>query len=136
MQTLPDSEGLFTARWSPDGRFIAALHLERHQLLLFDVKVGKWHQLADAINSTDLSWGSDSKYLYANIPGADARIVRIRVADGHQETVLDLRSQDKFDLAEKEDLQFSVGPGDSLILHRRIHSAEIYAYDLRDQYRP
>lgn len=87
MQTLPDSEGLFTARWSPDGRSI-------------------------------------------DCPGK-ARIVRIRIADGHQETVLDLRAQDKFNLAETEDLQFSLAPDDALILHRQIHSPEIIAYDMR-----
>jgi Tol biopolymer transport system component len=131
VQTLPDSEGLVTARWSPDGRIIAALQLERHQLVLFDVRAGKWHTLADAINSADLSWSSDSKSLYTNIPGTDARILRIRVADGHQQTVLDIHALDTFDMAETGDLQFSLAPDNSVILHRGIHSQEIYSYDLR-----
>ena len=130
VQTLPDSDGLFTARWSPDGRFIAALQLEQHQLMLFDVRTETWHKLADAIVGTDLGWSWDSKYLYTDFPG-DARIVRIRVADGHQETVLDIRSQDNFNLAEPEDLQFSVAPDDSVIVHRQLHSPEIFAYDVR-----
>jgi hypothetical protein len=86
--------------------------------------------LADAIVGTDLGWSWDSKYLYTDFPG-DARIVRIRVADGHQETVLDIRSQDNFNLAEPEDLQFSVAPDDSVIVHRQLHSPEIFAYDVR-----
>jgi Tol biopolymer transport system component len=133
VQTLPDSEGLFTARWSPDGRFIAALHLYQHKLMLFDVKAGKWHTLANAIDGSDLSWSSNSKHLYANLYGTNARIIRIRVADGHQETVLDLHSHDKFDITENEDLQFSLAPDDSVILHRQIHFEEIYAYDLRER---
>lgn len=132
VQTLPDSDGLFTARWAPNGRFIAALHLERHRLMLFDVSAGKWRMLADEIDGTDLSWSGDSKYLYTNIAGNDARIVRIRVADGHQEKVLDFRSQDSFNIAESADLQFSVARDDSLILHREIHSQEIFAYDVRE----
>lgn len=131
VQTLPDSDGLFTARWSPDGRSIAAFHLARHQLFLFDVKAEKWHKLMDSIDGNDLSWSADSKYLYTNIRGTNARIVRIRTADGQQTTVLDLRSQDQFDLAENDDLQFSVAPDESVILHRRIHAEEIYAYDVR-----
>jgi Tol biopolymer transport system component len=131
VQTLPDSDGLFTARWSPDGRSIAAFHLARHQLFLFDVKAEKWHKLMDSIDGNDLSWSADSKYLYTNIRGTNARIVRIRTADGQQTTVLNLRSQDQFDLAENDDLQFSVAPDESVILHRRIHAEEIYAYDLR-----
>jgi WD40 repeat protein len=131
VQTLSDSDGLFTARWSPDGRSIAAFHLTRHQLFLFDVKAEKWHKLMDSIDGNDLSWSADSKFLYTNIRGTNARIVRIRIADGQQTTVLDLRSQDQFDLAENDDLQFSVAPDESVILHRRIHAEEIYAYDVR-----
>jgi len=102
-------------------------------LFLFDVTTHKWRKLANSENGTDLNWSGDSKYLYADILGADARILRIRVADGHQETAADLRSQNIFALAEVEDLGFSVAPDDSVILHRRTHSSEIYAYDVRDQ---
>ena len=131
VQTLPDSDGLFTARWSPDGRFIAALQLEQHQLMLFDVSAGTWHKLADEIDGADLSWSANSEYLYTAIPGA-ARIVRIHVADGRQETVLDVRAQDSLNLAENEDLQFSIAPDDSVVLHRQIHSPEIFAFDVRE----
>jgi Tol biopolymer transport system component len=133
VNTLPDSEGLFTARWSPDGRWIAAIHLEKHELMLFDVKSRRWRKLADGITGSDLSWSADSKFLYANILGAEASIVRIRATDGVEATVLDLRSQDKFDLVEGDDLQFSLAPDDSVILHRRVHSSEVYAYDLRER---
>ena len=131
VQTLPDSEGFYTARWSPDGREIAALDLKQHALMLFNVKTGKWRTLATSMDGPDLSWSADSKYLYANVRGTDARIIRIRVADGHQETMLSVRSLDNFGIAEDEDMQFSVAPDDSLILHRRVHSQEIYAYDMR-----
>jgi Tol biopolymer transport system component len=133
VHTLPDSEGLSTARWSPDGRFIAAMNAQEHRLMLFDVKTGQWHKLADMNNGPDLSWSADSKYLYANILGAAARIVRIKVSDGQQQTALDLNSQDKLDMAETKDIQFSLAPDDSVILHRRIHSEEIYAYAIREQ---
>lgn len=132
-QTLPGSEGLFTARWSPDGRWIAALHLERHQAFLFDVQSRLWHKLADSIEGTDMSWSPDSKSIYIDIPGGDARIVRIGVVDGHQETALDISAQDKFNLANDADLRFSIAPDGSIILPRRIHSPEVYAYDLRDR---
>ena len=38
--------------------------------------------------------------------------------------------QDKFDLADSEDTQFAVAPDDSIILHHRVFSEEVYAYDL------
>jgi dipeptidyl aminopeptidase/acylaminoacyl peptidase len=130
VQTLPDSDGLFTARWSPDGRFIAALNLEQHKLMLFDVKSQTWRKLADGINGTDLGWAFDSNDIYVDIPGG-ARIARIRIADGHEETLVDLRTQDDFNLAEVGDLQFSVAPDEAVILHRTIHSPEIYSFDVR-----
>ena len=133
VQTVPNSDGLITARWAPDGRFIAAQHLKKHQLMLFDMRTGKWQKVADAIDGTDLSWSADSKYVYANVHGTDPRILRIRVATGEQETILDIRSKDKADMAEMDDLQFSLGPNDTVILHRRIHSEEVYSYELRDR---
>ena len=133
VQMLPGSEGLFTARWSPDGRYIAALQPEQHQVFLFDVATRKWRKLSDAVDGTDMSWSADSKYVYVDIPGADARIVRIRAVDGTWETAADLRSQDMFDLTEVDDLSFSLAPDNAVILHHRSHSAEIYAYTLRSR---
>jgi len=133
VQTLPGSEGLFTARWSPDGRWIAAMRLEQHQVFLFDVQTSRWHKLADAMEGTDLSWSADSRYLYTNFGGPNARIERIRATDGQRETVADLHSQNMFNLAEVGDIGFSLAPDNSLILHRRDDSLEIYSYELRER---
>ena len=133
VKSLPDSTGLSTARWSPNGRMISAQNVEQHQLKVFDVRHGKWHTLADRIDGMDLSWSADSKYVYANVGGQSAQIVRIRVSDGRRETVLDFSSQDKFDLAESDDLQFSLAPDASVILHRSLHSQEIYAYEVKER---
>ena len=131
LQTLPRSEGLFTARWSPDGRYIAALHLERHELHLFDVKAGTWRKLADSVASTDLNWSSDSRVVYADLPGSHTRIDGFRIADGHRETVVEMESQGRFNLVNA-DVGFSLAPDNSVILHRRMHASEIFAYDLQE----
>ncbi len=130
VETLPGSEGLFTARWSPDGRWIAAIHLNEHQLMLFDVKAWKWQKLADGMTGDDLSWASDSRSLYANIHGPDARIVRIRVPDGAAETVYRPEMSGRVDSSQDDDLQFSLTPDDSLVLHNRVDRQEIYAYEI------
>ena len=90
-----------------------------------------------AIRGIDLASGQVqtlpiSKYIYTDIPGTDARTVRFRIVDGRQETILDVNSQDHYNLAEPEDLQFSIAPDDSVILHRQLHSPEIFAYDIRE----
>ena len=134
VRTLPGSEGLGTARWSSDGRYIAAMQPELHQLFLFTTSTERWNKLADGINGTDLSWSSDSNFLYTNLPGNDARIVRISIADGRIEPVVDIRAQDEFNLADATiDLGFSLAPDNGVLMRRRMHAAEIYAYTIRPQ---
>ena len=134
VRTLPGSEGLGTARWSPDGKYIAAMQPELHQLFLFRTSTQRWSKLADGIYGTDLSWSSDSNFLYTNLPGNDARIVRIAVADGRVETVVDIRAQDEFNLADVPgDLGFSLAPDNAVVMRRRMHAAEIYAYTIRSE---
>ncbi len=40
--TIPGSEGLFSPRWSPDGRYIAALSPDFTKVMLFDFKTQQW----------------------------------------------------------------------------------------------
>ena len=62
--TLPGSHGFYSPRWSPDGRYLAALAFENNSLMLYDFKTQKrsaW------VTGTDLgypSWSSDSRYVY------------------------------------------------------------------------
>src|SRR5208337_4082364 len=42
VSVVPGSEALFSPRWSPDGRHLAALSLNSTKLLLFDFKTQKW----------------------------------------------------------------------------------------------
>jgi Tol biopolymer transport system component len=61
--TLPESQGLATARWSPNGRHVAALNPVQHELYVFDLDNQRWRKLADGINGNDVSWSSDSQYI-------------------------------------------------------------------------
>ncbi len=42
---VPASEGLLSPRWSPDGRYIAALSLDQRQVRLFSVATQQWKTL-------------------------------------------------------------------------------------------
>jgi Tol biopolymer transport system component len=46
VEKLPNSEGLFSPRWSPDGRYIAALSLDQTRLMLYKTATKSWHLLA------------------------------------------------------------------------------------------
>lgn len=128
IDTVPDSGGLRTARWSPDGRYIAALQGDRHQLLVFDIAKERWRKLSDSIMGDDLSWSHDSRYLYSNRPIANKpEIFRIPVAGGKPEGIVDLESFSR--LTGKFDNGLCIAPDDSVILLRQINSTEIYALD-------
>ena len=46
ISTLPGSQGLFSPRWSPDGRYIVALPPNRNILTLFDFATQRWEEIA------------------------------------------------------------------------------------------
>jgi len=57
---LPDSEGLFSPRVSPDGRYILAVRLDQRALLLFDRTSRTWRTLTTH-GVGDPSWSRDSR---------------------------------------------------------------------------
>ncbi|MGB7129747.1 MAG: protein kinase, partial [Candidatus Sulfotelmatobacter sp.] len=84
VSTLPGSQGLYSPRWSPDGRYISAFSADSKVLLLFDFQTQKWTQLASGSLSW-LNWSHDGKYVYVlDFQGKDA-VVRIRVSDRREE---------------------------------------------------
>ena len=124
--TLPDSQGLTTARWSPDGRHIAALNPTQNKLCVFDLNSNKWRILAENINGNDVNWSSDSKYVYTKSSmSGQTQILRVAVGGGAPQTVLDLDSFSK--ATGQVDNWFSLTPDNALILNRWLNTSEIYA---------
>ena len=88
MTVVPGSQGLFSPRWSPDGRFIAALSFDSLRLMLFDVAARKWTQLVGN-GSTFLgweSWSPDSRSLSYQAGAFEIR--RVAIADRRTEVVV------------------------------------------------
>jgi Tol biopolymer transport system component len=123
---IDGSEGLSTARWSPDGRFIAALNPIEHEVLVFEKASRKWRKLADGVNGNDLSWSADSRFLYASRPaGNQPEILRISVNDAKVSTAVDLRSFTA--LTGRIDTWFALAPDGSIIFLRELSANEIYS---------
>ena len=123
---LPGSEGLFSPRWSPDGRWIAALSLDQKQIRLFDTQKQQWHNLA-ATSAADPVWSHDSKSLFVHSFMADQQpIFRIDVPSGaiHQVATLDqLRSRDA-------DYFFSgLNQADQPLVLPRVGTSNLYSLD-------
>lgn len=60
---LPGSEGLFSPRWSSNGRYIAALSIDQTRLMLYDLKTKTWRQLAHQ-SIADPAWGHNNEHIY------------------------------------------------------------------------
>ncbi len=90
VSTLAGSRGLFSPRWSPDGRFIAALHVDGNRLFLLDRRSNRWTALTDAWAGYPC-WSPDSRYVYFLSRETQRRVIRrVRIADGRVEEVADL----------------------------------------------
>jgi eukaryotic-like serine/threonine-protein kinase len=61
--TLPGSDGLYSPRWSPDGRYIAALTVDSQKLMLYDTQSAAWQEWV-AMPMGFPSWSPDSKSIY------------------------------------------------------------------------
>ncbi len=65
--TIPGSEGLWSPRWSPDGKRIVALTKIGDALMLYDAVSGQWSELARPLPGSALGaphWSRDSKLVY------------------------------------------------------------------------
>ena len=64
VSTLPGSNGIFSPRWSPDGRYVAGIDSESiSKLMVFDYITQKWTEVFGS-EIGYLSWSHDGKYIY------------------------------------------------------------------------
>ena len=88
--TIPGSEGLFSPRLSPDGRYIAALSGDLTKLMLYDTRAQRWSKW-QTLESGALNypvWAPDSKSIYFDdLVSGEGAYCRAKVGESHYQHV-------------------------------------------------
>jgi Tol biopolymer transport system component len=124
---LPGSDGLYSPRWSPNGRYIAAISLDSLRLMLFDLTTQKWKELAKIFVAYP-TWSRDGRYLYfdGTLDNKES-FFRVQSSDGKLERLFSL---DGFQAAGGAFGNWSgLAPDGSPLLVRDASIQEIYALD-------
>jgi Tol biopolymer transport system component len=124
LSIVPGSEGLWTARWSPDGRYIAALTEDSRSLMLLDFRALKWTKVLTLGQILDLRWSRQGKsiYLTAAPPEGEPALFRVKIP-GHQPERLTGMGN------TSPSGWLGLAPDDSPLLVRQVSGEEIYALE-------
>jgi Tol biopolymer transport system component len=128
VRTFPNSEGLCRPRWSPNGRYLAAISRSAERLMLFDFQAQKWTEAAKTVVNSP-AWSRDSKYIYFdNYPVQnDPAVLRLRLSDRKIEQVLSLKDIRR--AAGYPQVWSGIDIDGSPLIVRDIGTQEIYALD-------
>lgn len=122
---LPDSHGLFSPRWSPDGQYVAAMKSDSSSLQLFDLKTQKWTKLASGSFGWP-TWSNDSKSIYVLDGTGKGAVLKIGINDHKVERVVDLKN---FVATGQGGGSLSLAPDGSPLLLRDTGTQDVYAMD-------
>ncbi len=129
LTALPDSDRYWSPRWSPDGRWIAALDAQTNALELFNVSTQKWEELTKQQVGYPV-WSQDSKcvYFFGGATATNSPEYRVCLTDRRPQLVADLRQIGQ----PTADWGGWVGttPDGSILAVRDTSLEEIYALEL------
>jgi Tol biopolymer transport system component len=126
VSTIAGSQGLRSPRWSPSGRYIAAMTDDAQKLLLFDFTTQKWVELAKVyVNYHWWSW--DSKYIYSDGFSGTSGFFRVRISDRKLDWVASLKDLRR--ASGTLGTWAGLAPDTSPLLVRDTGTQEIYALD-------
>jgi len=134
VSTVPGSDRLFSPRWSPDGRFLAAIPGDdQTKLMLFDFQTQRWSEWTKDVGQIGfISWSKDGKYLcFDTVLTSKPFFGRVKLGQAQIEPVVDLKGIHRF-LGPWGEWN-GIDPNGSPVLVRDIGTHEIYALDVQWQ---
>jgi len=132
LSTLPGSEGMFSPRCSPDGRYLAALSVDSRSLFLYDFRSQKWTKwLTEPGNISYITWSGDSQFInFDNFLAEHPAARRVRLGDTRSEELFSLAGLRRHS-GTPSGAWGGVTPDDSRIYVQDLSVQEIYALQLQ-----
>ena len=129
---IPGGEGLWSPRWSPDGRYIAAMTTQLPVTIkLFDLKAQRWSTLTENTGPWGYpTWSHSGKFIYALNFHGKWSVQRISVPVGKLSPVIDLSNEHLIGAAA---FWFGLDPTDTPLLLRNNGTSDIYALTLEEK---
>jgi len=130
---IPKSEGLISARWSPDGKYLLAMPEDFSRLMLFDFVHQSWQDLTpeNLQFAAYPTWLPDSKCVVFNSLGSsNFPEYRICLADRKLEHIADMGQNGKL-VYGPGGWWTGVAPDGSILGTRDAGTQEIYALDVK-----
>ena len=128
--TLAGTEGMWSPRWSPNGRFISGLYASpAGGIKIFDLETQRLSIVQPTDECNFPTWSSDSQFLYFVLvenPG----VFRVRVSGGAAERVVDLKG---FRHTGAVGIWFGLDPQDTPMLLRDVGTDDIFALTLEER---
>jgi len=122
---VPGSKGLFSPRWSPDGRYLAGLNSGMTGLFLFDFQTQKWTELSKSSAGWP-TFSKDGQYLYFVDYSGTGALLRVRLSNHTVEKAVDLKS---FVTTGTYGNWFALAPDGSPISLRDAGTTDVYSLD-------
>ena len=124
---VPGPVGLYSPRWSPDGRYIAALSTHVSDLIVCDLETHQWSTVLSHEGTGFPSWSRDSRYLYILYADQEPGVYRVFVKGGAPERGVDLKG---FHHTGVVSAWMGLDPNDVPLLLRDVGTDDIYALTL------
>jgi Tol biopolymer transport system component len=126
---LPAGQKRWSPRWSPDGRYIAALTSVGGNLTVFDFKTQQWSVIQKGEVGYP-TWSHDGKFIYFLRPVDQPGVYRIRPPGGEVERVVDLKG---LLLTGRWGYFMGLDPEDTPLLLRDTGTDDIFALTLEER---
>ena len=124
---VPGSNGIFSPRWSPDSRYLAALSLDQKKLMLYEFKSRTWKTWLTAESSIEYpAWTADGSHVqYRTYASDNDGVWHVTLGDSKPNMLVSLKNIRGHNGVAGG--WSSVAPDDSEMLVRDTNSNEIYA---------